>query len=133
MKDLELRQQYRESNYKCELCGVLKKCGVRLDCNGDYGLECHHICGGAGGRWDQWSNLLMICRPAHEWCHKCPREAKIVSVYAKWKKGELSESEYHAASGMYLVGALEIAFAGVELPGFVELGLEVIDDLTKGE
>lgn len=133
MKDLDLRQRYRRENeHRCELCGVLAKLGVKLDCQGDRGLDLHHIVGGLG-RWDQWSNFLMICRPAHDWCHKMPRESRIVSAWAKLKKGELNEEEFKAASGMHLEGALEIAMSEVDLlPGFVGLGIDVVQELKKG-
>lgn len=128
----ELRQQYRDENaHHCELCGVLKKLGVKLNCEGGRGLDLHHVVGGIG-RFDQWSNFLMICRPAHDWCHKVPREARIVCAWVKLKKGEINEEEFREASGMHLEGAIEIAMSGTDLlPGFLGLGVDVIQELKK--
>lgn len=134
LKNIGLRQLYRDDNYRCELCSVLKTVGIKLLCQGERGLDLHHIVGGTGGRWDVWGNFLTICRPAHNWCHKFPREGRIVCVSVKWAKGEMSETEWKSVSGQYLEGSLEIAMSGADLlPGFVELGAKVIEEIKKGD
>lgn len=138
MKDLELRQRYKsENSHRCELCWLLTRLGVVIHCEGDRGLEVHHGIPGAGSRWDVVEALLCVCRPAHEFCHKHPREGRIAFLFVKVGKAEFDEDVLKRCSGQFQSGWLENQIAsGDLLEGFTLLAeqcLDLIQEFKKGD
>lgn len=97
-KNLELRETYRQDNPDCELHSIFK-CG----CDGH---DVHHLMAGSGRRYDLITNLIHICREAHEYCHANPQDGRILCLWVKHQKGEIDLEEFKRCSGFYLEGWL---------------------------
>ena len=66
----------------------------------------HHLWGGTSGRDDTITNLIALSREAHDWCHTYPTEGRVIGLWVKYKKMELNEDEFKAASGKTIAGWL---------------------------
>ena len=102
---LAVRAQYRLDNPKCELTSLLIRYGVIRGIS-DGGLECHHLAMGNSGRIDLVSNLIMLSREVHAFCHAEPSHGTILCLYAKMKKnpGEIDAEEFRRCTGQHLAG-----------------------------
>ena len=105
MKNIDLRRDYASQFPRCELCPTINKL-VGFRCNGERGVEAHHVVGGTGGRWDVVPNLIMVCRPVHDWGHKHPREFRIACLAVKLAKNEFDRDVMKQVSGVFMDGWL---------------------------
>lgn len=88
-EDLALRDEYRDANPRCEFPRSVCRC------SGD-ASDVHHIFHAV--RVDVWSNLISLCRDAHDWCHKHGVDGKLICLGVKAAKGEIDEAELMRAS-----------------------------------
>lgn len=106
-ENIPLRNQYRLENPYCELHRWMTRnmpTHLRLD---DRSAELHHIEPGCRTRPDLWSNMIVLSRPIHVWAQS-ESEGKLLCLWWKKQKLELSLEEHHAASGRYLAGWLDM-------------------------
>jgi hypothetical protein len=113
----ELVDDYRQRNPECELRIRMKRLGWRSELWKGWPVDAadvHHICH-AGGRWDRWSNLISLSRPAHEWCHANGPLGKVLCLLHKALKRELNHDEMRPVIGGSLndyVGRLTVEGKG---------------------
>lgn len=94
--DKAIQSSYRQNNPGCELWKIIR---LYVQDALPHGTELHHIMGSRKGRADMVTNLIMLSKPAHDWCHKFRTEGNVLCLWVKLAKGELSWSEFEAASG----------------------------------
>ena len=97
-EDLGLRADYMAAHPLCELSDLLGM-GRHVGAT-----DPHHLFGGNKGRWDLWSNLMALSRPAHLWCEQYKTDGRVLAVYVKLvKKQELKSAEFMRASGYHSI------------------------------
>lgn len=69
-------------------------------------LEPHHIFGGPH-RWDIVTNLLAVCRPVHDWCHRERQSATILGIWVKQSKDEFDRELVRECMGFDPIGVIE--------------------------
>lgn len=97
-----MRDAYREANPDCEFrkwIPELSGLPVRAS-------EVNHIFS-VGRRPDLLSNLINLsARAHHQFFHEHLIDGRAISLFIKWKKGELDEAEVKQASGKFIAGIL---------------------------
>lgn len=114
----EGRENYRMSNFACELCGPLANLDISIPINLRNGLQIHHICGSRFGRKELLTNWICVCPGCHNFCHEKPKCGRIACLWVKLRKKEFDPLEYHSCTGQYVEGTLEIYRNGDLPKGF---------------
>lgn len=99
-RDRELVESYRAANVWCEGFPMMCQRG-RHD-----GEHIHHIAHDTGRRWDRVGNIIHLCDEAHRFCHEHSIDGKILCLYAKLRKDELTETDFNVGSVKRLPGWL---------------------------
>ena len=101
-EDRALRDSYREANPDCEF----RKWIPELSGFPVRASEVNHIFS-VGRRPDLLSNLINLsARAHHQFFHEHLIDGRVISLFIKWKKGELDEAEIKQASGKFIAGIL---------------------------
>lgn len=69
-------------------------------------LEPHHLFGGCH-RWDIVTNIVAVCRPVHDWCHRNRQCATILAIWVKLEKGEFDRDLLRECMGKDPLGEIE--------------------------
>jgi hypothetical protein len=115
---MEIREQYRKDNLRCELCAYLRRYHKgRYNPRGER-LELDHIFG-RKGPCDVLSNYIMACPNCHDLkTVTMQKEARIASILVKLLKRELDEDELKACSGYHVLGWVEVNGPLLDEPWF---------------
>lgn len=143
-EDLGLRETYMEHVFDDELLPYFPLDGIhtvkvpghdyplRMH-HGAYPLECHHLWGRAlgNGRWDRVWNLVGICRPVHEFCHRYRVDGIVLCLRRKFDAGEWRFDEAKECLGFDPHGWLEARACQF---GWAErIRGVLINEIAKGE
>ena len=117
-EQIEIRENYRASNLRCELCPYLVRYHKASYHPRGERLELDHIWG-RKGPCEVVSNYLMLCPTCHGLkTTDMQKEARVAATMVKLLKRELIEDELRACSGYDILGWIEVNGPELDEPWF---------------
>ncbi len=102
-----------------------------LSMHGTDARDPHHIWGGTKGRFDRLWNVVMVCRPCHDFCETWKTDGRVIAMRRKLDAGLWDECDAYRCLGMKPLGWI----SGVRCEhNFAErIRVEIVRQVEAGE